>query len=99
MVSIAENWTFIVGTVETLQPVHNVDAVDLVVKIDTVAEVKGFRSYLTDAAGSTLQIRIPRELVASSGVTPGCTIHTRVRRGRNSALVFAHTREFTVDRR
>jgi hypothetical protein len=94
MVSIAPNWTRITGTIRASRTAGAPEGrVDLEVEVDSAGEVEGFRSFLSDAAGTTLVVSVPVEVADSSGLKPGRMLRARVRRGKQRERVFAHTRE------
>lgn len=80
-VQIIENWSKIIGIVQSLQPSPDVVgfmAVEVVVQ--AVEPVEGFPNLLEDAVGKNLIIHVPEALAGELGMTIFDWIECQVRR-------------------
>ena len=97
MVAPVENWTEIEGEVLAVRAGATDRDVEIDVRVETTRPVVGFESRLDVAAGKILVVRVKATAAAGLSLVPGKHVRARVRRGRDRRVVFAHTREISVD--
>jgi len=106
MVQVRENWSHVVGRVESWTPPKGADDHgELVVKVERVGDVQaeaGGRAHpnmLEKAEGTTLRVRVPASAAAKLDAAAGATISADVRRGKDPGVVFAHPEKIQVRRK
>lgn len=88
---VVENWSHVVGRVERWTPPKGAeDHGELVVQVDRVEAIKGYRNLLEKAEGSSLRVLVPASAVASLDPAEGAVVTVDVRRGREPGIVFAN---------
>ena len=99
---VRENWSHVVGRVETWTPPKGADDHgELVVRIERVEEVKGeagtaYANLLEKAEGTTLRVRVPASAAATLDAPDGASIAVDVRRGREPGVVFANPEKIRI---
>ena len=95
-VQIIENWSKIIGIVQSLQPSTEVDEFLAVeVEVQSVQPVEGFPNLLDDAIGKNLVIHMPKTLAEELGITAFDRIECRVRQAGPNRY-FVHREYVTV---
>jgi hypothetical protein len=99
---VRENWSHVVGRVETWTPPKDADDHgELVVRVERVEEVKeeagkAYPNLMEKAEGTTLRVRVPASAAATLDVPDGASITVDVRRGREAGLVFANPEKIRI---
>lgn len=94
---IVENWSRIVGHVERWTPPKDAaDHGEVIVRVERVEAVKGYRNLLDDAAGTSLRVRIPASAAPGLDPAEGTAIAVDVRRGRQPGVVFANPEKLRI---
>jgi hypothetical protein len=103
MVQVRENWSHVVGCVESWTPPKDAeDHGELVLKVERVEVVsaeaggKAPPSMLAKAEGTTIRVRVPPSAAAKLDAAAGVTISLDVRRGRDPGVVFANPEKISV---
>lgn len=103
MVQVRENWSHVVGCVESWTPPKDADDHgELVLKIErvetvkTTARGKAFPNMLAKAEGTTIRVRVPASAAAKLDPASGATVSADVRRGKDPGVVFAHPEKIRV---
>jgi hypothetical protein len=97
-----ENWSHVVGRVESwTPPTGEGDHGELVVRVERVKPVaaeggKAYPNTVERAEGTTLTIRVPASAAATLDAKAGATVAVDVRRGRDPHVVFAHPEKIYV---
>jgi hypothetical protein len=81
MVSMAENWADVAGTVARVAPSEREGFVAVDVAVDRVEPVAGVANLLEGTEGQTVTVQLPVELADSAGVEVGAPVAWRLRRG------------------
>lgn len=81
MVSMAENWADVDGTVARVAPSEREGFVAVDVAVDRVAPVAGVANLLEGTEGETVTVQLPSELAEAAGVAVGAPVAWRLRRG------------------
>jgi hypothetical protein len=94
---VVENWSRVVGRVEKWTPPKDADDHgDLIIQVERVEPVKGFRNLLEKAEGTALRVHVPGSVATGLDVADGASITVDVRRGRESGVVFANPEKIHV---
>ena len=99
---VVENWSHVVGRVETWTPPKDADDYgELVIRVDRVEDVKGeggkvWPNLLEKAEGTTLRVRVPASAARTLDPSDGASIAVDVRRGREPGVVFAHPEKIRI---
>lgn len=103
MVQVRENWSHIVGCVESWTPPKDADDHgELVLRIERVEDVpagaggKAPPNMLAKAEGTTVRVRVPASAAAKIDPASGAAISVDVRRGKDPGVVFAHPKKIRV---
>lgn len=103
MVQVRENWSHVVGCVESWTPPKDADDHgELVLKVERVEDVpagargKAPPNMLAKAKGTTLRVRVPASAAAKLDPASGATVSADVRRGKDPGVVFAHPEKISV---
>ena len=101
MVSVIENWAQLDGTVREVRPDPELpDQLVAVVDVDAVESVeddegKLFPNLFADAAGTSVEVRVPAAPASDQQLASGCKISARVKRtGPNRS--FVHPQHLSV---
>ena len=90
MTQTIENWSRVTGRVERWTPPTGPDGHgELVVRVERVADVKGFPNLLEKAEGTTLRIRVPASGSDRLDGHDGGQVSVDVRRVKDRAVVYA----------
>jgi len=99
---VVENWSHVVGRVETWTPPKDADDYgELVVRVERVEDVKGeggkaWPNLLEKAEGTTLRVRVPASAAKTLDPADGALIAVDVRRVREPGVVFANPEKIRV---
>lgn len=96
---VVENWSHVIGRVERwTAPKEAGGHGELIVHVERVEAVKGYRNLLEQAEGTRLRVRVPPSAAATLDPAAGASIAVDVRRGREQGLVFANPEKIRVGR-
>jgi len=99
---VVENWSHVVGRVETWTPPKDADDYgELVIRVDRVEDVKGeggkaWPNLMEKAEGTTLRVRVPASAAKTLDPADGALIAVDVRRVREPGVVFANPEKIRV---
>ena len=103
MVQVRENWSHIVGCVESWTPPKDAeDHGELVLRVERVEDVpagargKAPPNMLAKAEGTVLRVRVPASAAAKLEAASGATVSADVRRGKDPGVVFAHPERIRI---
>jgi len=99
---VVENWSHVVGRVETWTPPKDADDYgELVIRVDRVEDVKGeggkaWPNLMEKAEGTTLRVRVPASAAKTLDAPEGASIALDVRRVREPGVVYANPEKIRV---
>ena len=99
---VVENWSHVVGRVETWTPPKDADDYgELVIRVDRVEDVKGeggkaWPNLMEKAEGTTLRVRVPASAAKTLDPADGALIAVDVRRVREPGVVYANPEKIRV---
>jgi len=99
---VVENWSHVVGRVETWTPPKDADDYgELVIRVDRVEDVKGeggkaWPNLMEKAEGTTLRVRVPASAAKTLDPADGASIAVDVRRVREPGVVYANPEKVSV---
>ncbi len=95
---VVENWSRVVGRVEKWTPPKGADDHgELLIQVERVEPVKGYRNLLDKAEGTILRVRVPDSAAGGLASAGGASITVDVRRGREPGVAFANPEKIRIE--
>ena len=95
MPQIVENWSDIEGRLQDNNPSNTPGFTILEIRVASVTPVAGFPNLLEDAAGTTIKVNAPDQLVQGLDLSKGATVRCRVRRA-GPKNIFVHPEHLSI---
>jgi hypothetical protein len=93
---IIENWTGIVGIVESIHSESgSAKLIAVKLKVTRASSVEGFQNLLADAEGRIITVQVPQQIFKKFHLQPGMVVSCRVRRAGANRF-FLHPDHFSV---
>ena len=96
MVQVVDNWAFVEGTVEGVQPSDtHADFAVIDLEVERVDADEPFPNLLPEATGTKLGVAVPNRTIEALGISPGVRLRCRARKA-SPFQVFADPTAVTV---